>query len=74
MSIANPVAAHFEAPAASPRPAFSPLRQFIASIADAISAANQRRAHREIGRFVARNGGLLTDDVERQIGNRFGQG
>ncbi|KAB0269454.1 hypothetical protein [Microvirga brassicacearum] len=74
MSIANPVAAHFEAPAASPRPAFSLLRRFIAGIADAISVANQRRAHREIGRFVARNGGLLTDDVERQIGNRFGQG
>ena len=74
MSIASP-AAHFEAtPAATSRTAQSPfafIRRVAERITDAIRDANERRAHREIVRFIARNGGLSNDDVERQIGNRF---
>jgi len=33
----------------------------------ALLAAHQRRAEREIGALVARHGGLLTDDIEREI-------
>ena len=34
---------------------------------DALVESQQRRADREIGRFVANHGGLMTDDMERQI-------
>ena len=34
---------------------------------DAIVVGQQRRADREIARFLETHGGLLTDDMERQI-------
>ena len=34
---------------------------------DAIVEGQQRRADREIARFLETHGGLLTDDMERQI-------
>ena len=37
-------------------------------------AAQQRRAEREIARYLANRGGLLTDDMEREITQRLGGG
>jgi hypothetical protein len=37
-------------------------------------ASQQRRAEREIAAFIERHGGLLTDDTERQIMQRFAGG
>lgn len=34
---------------------------------DAISESRQRSANRDIAQFIARNGGQLTDEVERQL-------
>jgi hypothetical protein len=36
-------------------------------VIDAISQSRQRRADREIARFLARSGGRLTDDLERRM-------
>ena len=36
-------------------------------IFDAIFESRQRQADREIARFLARSGGRLTDDIERQM-------
>jgi hypothetical protein len=38
---------------------------------DAILAAEQRRADREIALYLASHGGLFTDDVEREIMRRL---
>jgi hypothetical protein len=40
-------------------------------IIDAISAAQQRRADREIALYLASHGGLFTDDMEREIMRRL---
>jgi len=40
-------------------------------IIDAISAAQQRRADREIALYLANHGGLFTDDMEREIMRRL---
>ena len=34
---------------------------------DAMIHARERRAEREVARYLANHGGLLTDDMERQI-------
>ena len=36
-------------------------------IFNAVSASRRRHADLEIARFIARSGGRLTDDVERQL-------
>jgi hypothetical protein len=41
---------------------------------DAIIASQQRRAEREIGMYLARHGGVFTDDTEREIMQRFAGG
>src|SRR5262245_44765603 len=38
---------------------------------EALVASQQRRADREIAAYIARHGGLLTDDMERQIMQRI---
>lgn len=38
---------------------------------DAIMRSQQRRAEQEIARYVARHGGLFTDDMEREIMHRL---
>jgi hypothetical protein len=40
---------------------------------DALLESQQRRADREIARFIASHGGLFTDDMERQIMRRLTQ-
>jgi hypothetical protein len=44
------------------------LRRFL----DRMAESRQRAAEREIGRFLQRNGGHLTDELEREISRRFG--
>ena len=39
---------------------------------EGIMASQRRRADREIARYIERHGGLLTDDMERQIMRRLG--
>jgi hypothetical protein len=41
---------------------------------EGIMASQQRRADREIARYIERHGGLLTDDMERQIMRRLAGG
>jgi hypothetical protein len=41
---------------------------------EGVMASQQRRADREIARYIERHGGLLTDDVERQIMHRLAGG
>ncbi len=38
---------------------------------DRMMAAQQRRAEREIAAYLKSHGGLLTDDMEREIGERL---
>ena len=54
-------------PAATETAARKPAwRRFV----DALVLSQQRRADREIARYIASHGGLLTDDMERQIMSR----
>jgi hypothetical protein len=46
-------------------------RGFFRRILDAIADANRRKAEREIGRFIQRNGGKFTDSMERSIERAF---
>ena len=38
---------------------------------DALMESQQRRAEREIARYLASHGGLLTDDMEREMMRRL---
>ena len=58
-------AAAVEAEAASPRKAL--WRR----VYEAVAQAQQRRAEREIARYLEIHGGLLTDDMEREMMERF---
>lgn len=46
-------------------------RSLFFRIIDAIADANRRKADREIERYIRRNGGRLTDDLERAIERSF---
>jgi hypothetical protein len=49
-----------------------PLRKpFWSRLFDAIVASQQRRAEREIARYLATHGGLLNDAAEREIMRRL---
>ena len=47
--------------------ATSPRKSFWRRVFDRLIEGQQRRADREIARFLESHGGLLTDDMERQI-------
>ncbi|NJO33912.1 MAG: hypothetical protein HC869_12985 [Rhodospirillales bacterium] len=51
----------------------APRKSLWRRLVDAIIESRQRRAEREIARFLASHGGLLTDDVEREIMRRITQ-
>jgi hypothetical protein len=53
------------APAAAAKPGF------LARLTAAAAASRQRRAERVIAGFIQRRGGRMTDELEREIGNRF---
>ncbi len=54
----------------STRPTARPERSLFRRWLDAYMAAQQRRADREIARYIEASGGL-TDSVEREIERRF---
>jgi hypothetical protein len=56
--------------AAGDAAATAPRRGFWSRIFEGIARAQQRRAEREIVRFLATHGGLLTDDMERELMRR----
>jgi hypothetical protein len=41
-------------------------------LGDAVIESRRKRAEAVIGRYIERQGGRLTDDMERQIERRFG--
>ena len=75
MSLVSPFNALFHLSATSgetPPLAGMRPRSFARRVVDAIAASNQRRAERELARFIALNGGRLTDGIERQLAERRG--
>ena len=44
---------------------------FLQRVFDRMIAAQQRRAEREVAAYLKSHGGLLTDDMEREIGERL---
>jgi hypothetical protein len=54
------------APARQPRQT-GKRPSFFSRVVGAIAASNRRKAEREIARFIGRNGGKITDDLEREI-------
>lgn len=61
-----------EEPSPSEHVTLPSLRNLWKRIADSVYTAQRRRTEAEIARFIERNGGVITDDVERQISQRFG--
>ncbi len=57
-------------PAAAAKSA-SARKPFWRSVYDAMVASRHRRAEREIATYIAGHGGLLTDDMEREIMRRM---
>ena len=51
-----------------------PRKSFWRRVHEAVMASQQRRADREIAAFLHRHGGLLTDDMEREIMQRLAGG
>jgi hypothetical protein len=41
-------------------------------LAARIHAAQRRRTEDEVARYIGANGGVITDELERQISRRFG--
>ncbi len=73
MPIAAPFDASSGASADAPfRIPRSAKRNLFLRIADAIGESNRRKAEREIARFIEWNGGRLTDRLERDLVQRFG--
>lgn len=48
------------------------LGAFLGRISDAMYAAERRRNERDVADMIAAHGGMITDDLERQIGRKFG--
>ena len=47
------------------------LRRVLAALLDAMEQARQRQAERTIARYAAVQGGLMTDEFEREITRRL---
>jgi hypothetical protein len=47
--------------------AATPRKSFLRRVFDRLVESQQRRADREIARFLETHGGVLNDDMERQI-------
>ena len=52
-------------------PAAPARKSFFSRFLEALAAARQRDAEREIARFLAGSGGKFTDETEREIERRF---
>ena len=62
---------------AGPVPERAPARAhrgILRRILAAIERSHQRRVEREAARFIAKHGGRLTDDLERQLTEHFLRG
>ena len=53
------------------RPHRGILRRILRRIVAAIERSDQRRVEQEAERFIAKHGGRLTDDLERQLTEHF---
>jgi hypothetical protein len=63
---------HGDLPAAdATRAAAAERPGFLRRIFDHIVTSQQRRAEREIAAYLKSHGGLFTDDMEREIGERL---
>jgi hypothetical protein len=49
----------------------APRRGLFLRLMDALAEANQRKAERVVAEYIRRNGGTLTDDLERNIRRSF---
>jgi hypothetical protein len=49
---------------AEAKPARKPIWR---AVVDSIASSRERRAEREVAAYIARHGGQLTDDMEREI-------
>ena len=47
------------------------LRRILRRIVAAMERSDQRRVEQEAARFIAKHGGRLTDDLERQLTEHF---
>ncbi|HEX2552680.1 MAG TPA: hypothetical protein VHL98_03200 [Microvirga sp.] len=56
----------FARPSSSPARS-APRRSLLRRLLDAVMDANRRRAEREIAAYIRRNGGAISDQVERGI-------
>ena len=61
----------FTPSAKAARVSVQPLR-FIAQIINTMQAAQARAAERQVERFIQSRGGRLTDNLEREVTDRFG--
>jgi hypothetical protein len=52
-------------------PAFS-FGAFFERLSDAMYASEQRRRERQVADMIADNGGVITDELERQMARRLG--
>jgi hypothetical protein len=64
---------HTRVPASASTPACSRGGIFKRIFA-AVERSRQRRIEQEAGRFIAKHGGRITDDVERQLNGHFSGG
>ena len=56
------------------RPHRGIVRRILRRIVAAIERSDQRRVEQEAERFIAKHGGRLTDDLERQLTEHFRSG
>jgi hypothetical protein len=56
------------------RPHRGIVRRILRRIVAAIERSDQRRVEQEAARFIAKHGGRLTDDLERQLTEHFKSG
>lgn len=64
---------HTRVPASTNTPP-GPHNGIFRRIFAAIERSRQRRIEQEAGRFIAKHGGRVTDDVERQLNGHFSGG
>jgi hypothetical protein len=50
----------------------APQRSLWLRLVDAVREAREQRIENEIARFIQRNGGALTDKLDREISRRYG--
>jgi len=56
----------------NPAEAGHPRPGIFARLLNALMTMQRARAEAEVARFIDRNGGRITDDLEREISRRFG--